>query len=194
MFSDRSVWTQHLKRIYINVIEAVIKEKQNSRLAQNYLLSVEMTKLGAETLYQLDVSPGNDKTADVTQIAVLDITQESPAKRARLSVDDKQTSVFGLELLVMELTRNHEIDEMKIPWLQLLSEMISKHIEVTRNREDQLMRLMCQLISNTNVSSVRELVCQVLEHMCHVTRYRGGTFVVTQLMWSTSGNLQLTLL
>ena len=88
LYGDRSVWTQQLKRIHVNIVEATIKNKmrqnkqKSSRMAKDYYLASELVALGSEVLYQLDRSPENEKTGDVTQIVELDETQQAAAGAA----------------------------------------------------------------------------------------------------------------
>ena len=175
LYGDRSVWTQQLKRIHVNIVEATIKNKmrlnkqKSSRMAKDYYLASELVALGSEVLYQLDRSPENVKTGDVTQIVELDETQQAaagaapPAKRRRVSGESGQTTVFGLELLARELLKTVDIEDMKVPWLQLMAELVARHPDIMGGQEEQLLGIMCGQMAATKSLAVRELVCAVLD-------------------------------
>ena len=175
LYGDRGVWTQQLKRIHVNIVEATIKNKmrqnkqKSSRMAKDYYLASELVALGSEVLYQLDRSPENVKTGDVTQIVELDETQQAaagaapPAKRRRVSGESGQPTVFGLELLARELLKTVDIEDMKVPWLQLLAELVARHPDIMGGQEEQLLGIMCGQMAATKSLAVRELVCAVLD-------------------------------
>ena len=166
MYEDRGVWTQQLKRIFLNITETSIKNKmrlnkqKNSRLSKDYFLSPGMVWLGAEVLFQLDQSPDCHKAGDVTQIVDLDETQQGPPKRRRVDLEDQ--TVIGSDMLAVELIKTFDIEEMRIPWLQLLAELYLNKTVAEPERDENYVKLMVSLMSNTKSTSVRDLVCKVL--------------------------------
>ena len=92
---DRGVWIRQPKRIFQHIIETNIMNRirsfrqKNSRLVQDYKLSSDLVELGVSVVYQLVMSPCQEKVGDVTQIVELDETQ-GPAKRRRLSSDQEE--------------------------------------------------------------------------------------------------------
>ena len=145
-------------------------KQKNSRLARDYNLSPELVRLGAEVVYQLDRAPAEARTGDVTQLVELDETQarqpgQAPAaKRRRLSGDGPQSS--GLDSLVTEILKSVTLEEMKIPWLQILSELVTRHPDVVSGNEETFLELLTSQMSVTKSPSVREELCGILASIC----------------------------
>ena len=170
MYADRLEWTRQLNRIQKNIIDITIRNKmrqnkqKNSRLARDYYLSPDLVRLGAEVVYQLDRAPAEARAGDVTQLVNLDETEARQAKRRRLSGDGPQPS--GLDSLVTEILKSVALEEMKIPWLQILSELISRHKDVVRGHEETFLDLLSSQMSVTKSPSVREQLCGILASIC----------------------------
>ena len=168
VYGDRGVWVRQLKRIYQNIIETTIRNrirycrKKNSRLVQDYKLSSDLVELGVSVVYQLVMSPGQEKVGDVTQIVDLDETQ-GPAKRRRLS-SDQEEQVIGLDMLVRELQVpvDGACKEAKVPWLQLVSAFVLRYPQVVvRGAGDSLLRVLAGLMQSSRSVAVRRLVLEV---------------------------------
>ncbi len=170
MYADRLEWTRQLNRIQKNIIDITIRNKmrqnkqKNSRLARDYNLSPDLVRLGAEVVYQLDRAPAEARAGDVTQLVNLDETEARQAKRRRLSGDGPQPS--GLDSLVTEILKSVALEEMKIPWLQILSELISRHKDVVRDNEETFLDLLTSQMSVTKSPSVREQLSGILASIC----------------------------
>merc|ERR1712142_775308 len=129
--------------------------QKNSRQVQDYELSDGLVKLGVSTIFQLSQREVDRSVADVTQIVQLDVTQ-GPAKRRRLS-NDEEIQEVGLELLCKELQSPHDggYEESKIPWLQLLADIIVKYPEFVVGHEERLVKMMSSFIQVSKSSTVR---------------------------------------
>lgn len=168
MYNDRSLWTQHLKRIFVNIIDSTIKNKRrtnhhrrNSRNQMNFLLSRDLVKIGAEVIFQFADSPDSPTIGDITQYVDLDQTQESPAKKRRVSGEE----LLGFDLVLKETMRLYDLEEMIIPWLQLLAEMIFNHPEKAVCHGDHIVGVMSHLLSSLKKGVTREHVHHVLENI-----------------------------
>ena len=174
MYADRLEWTRQLSRIQKNIIDITIRNKmrqnkqKNSRIARDYYLSPELVRLGAEVVYQLDKAPTEAKLGEVTQLVELDETltgKPGPAaKRRRLSGDGSQAS--GLDSLVTEILKSVTLEEMKIPWLQILAALISRHTDIVRGHEETILELLSSQMSVTKSPAVRERLCGILASIC----------------------------
>ena len=71
--------------------------------------------------------------------------------------------MFGLELLARELLKTVDIEDMKVPWLQLMAELVARHPDIMGGQEEQLLGIMCGQMAATKSLAVRELVCAVLD-------------------------------
>ena len=173
MYADKLEWSRQLKLVHRNIIETTIRNKmrqnkqRNSRLARDYYLSSELARLGAEVVYQLDKTPADSRLGDVTQLVELDETQagQAPAaKRRRLSGDGAQTS--ALDILVEEIIKSVDLEEMKIPWLQILSVLYSEHPDVVWGHEETFLEVLSDQMSAIKCPAVREQLCGILSNLC----------------------------
>ena len=181
MYGDRAVWTSQLKRVYVNIIETKIKNKMKSnkarqtRVGTDFLLCDESVRIGAETLYQLYCSPDVDQVGDVTQLIELDETQPRPAKKRRISGETSASSSSGVEILLREVMKSYELEEMRLPWLQILASLVSSHSSVVSDLGDNIVKMMTNLLSEVERSMVRDHIYRVLLHVTQAGQAISGT-------------------
>ena len=123
---DEPAWRQILPRIFSNLVDTVIKNKQRqnrSKGTKNYSVTEDMVALASQVGRQVFFEA--NKAMDLTQIVPIEQTQFGTAPSSR-PPNKKRRVEMSFEVCFLEkLKRNsNEDEEVIVPWLQILAAMI----------------------------------------------------------------------